>query len=546
MQRNEMRSGESEEESPEVNEGEETAEPVSGQEAYSLLQSVDMDEALHELLRIGRRNGGYVTFDELNRLMPQDLVDAVLTEQVLKGLEVNGVQVIREEDVATCQPAKSRQEENAEGQLEDPARLYMRQMGQLALLRPDEEQRIFKTVGEAETTVRTLFCRLPFATKLLAGLMDAIEGQQLRFDNVVSDSFEGDRDAYVRSLPAFRQLLRKARGAAATDRCLKTLCISQKALESICSDVDERLYLPLSRLAAKQASLATQRPSQRRKREMAVLQDEIARHSSSVSMPAARFLEVFGELRRALKESRDARNRVVEANLRLVVSVIKKYLNRGLGFLDLVQEGNLGLMKAVEKFEYKRGYKFSTYATWWIRQAATRAIADKSRTIRLPVHMVEEMAKVARGQKRLVQKLGREPTDRELAKECGLPIREIRAVRKMAQRPISLHAKVGDDGNACVGDLIPDVSSVNPCEAADGRFMHERLVEVLETLGSREREVLDYRYGLSDGCGRTLEEVGRFFNVTRERVRQIEAKALRKLRHPSRLKLLREYYACCA
>jgi len=546
MRTDEMRSGESEVESPEENEGEETAEPVSGQEAYSLLQSVDMDEALHELLCIGRRNGGYVTFDELNRLMPQDLVDAVLTEQVLKGLEVNGVRIIREEDATACQQITSRQEENEEGALEDPARLYMRQMGQLALLRPGEEQRIFKVIDEAEATVRTVFCRLPFATKLLAGLMDALEGQRLRFDNVVSDSFEGGRDAYVRSLPEFRRLLRKARSAVATARCLKTLCISQKALESICSDVDERLYRPLRSLASKQASLATRRPSRRRERELAVLQDEIARHAASVSMPAARFLEVFGELRRALKEGRDARNRVVEANLRLVVSVVKKYMNRGLGFLDLVQEGNLGLMKAVERFEYKRGYKFSTYATWWIRQAATRAIADKSRTIRLPVHMVEEMAKVARGQKRLVQKLGREPSERELAAECGLSIREIRAVREMAQRPISLQAKVGDDGNACVGDLVPDVSIGNPGEATEGSLMRERLIEVLETLGSREREVLDYRFGLSDGCERTLEEVGRFFNVTRERVRQIEAKALRKLRHPSRIRLLREYYACCA
>ena len=546
MKGNETNAAEGEVESPEVNEREEAAEPVPGQEAYSLLQSVDMDETLHELVRLGERNGGYVTFDELNRLMPQDMVDAVLTEQVLKGLEVSGVQVIREESAATCQQGKSRLEGNEDGPVEDSTRLYMRQMGQMALLRPDEERRIFETIDKADTAVQTAFCRLPFATKLLAGLMDGLEGRSLRFDSVVSESFEGGRDAYVRMIPVFRRLLRKSRGAAATGRCLKTLCISRRALENVCSDIDERVYRPLRRLASQLASLATRRPSRRRKREMAAVQAEIVRCEEAVSMSAPTFLEAFGELRQALKEGRDARNRVVEANLRLVVSVVKKYMNRGLAFLDLVQEGNLGLMKAVEKFEYKRGYKFSTYATWWIRQTATRAIADKARTIRLPVHMVEETAKVARGQRRLVQKLGREPTDRELAEECRLPIHEVLAVRKMAQRPISLQATIGDEENACVGDLVPDVSTENPGEAVEGRLMSERLAEVLETLESREREVLDYRYGLSDGCERTLEEVGRFFNVTRERVRQIEVKAIRKLRHQSRTRLLREYYACCA
>ena len=490
MKRDRVKVEESEMESPEASENEAVAEDVSGTAAYSLLRSGDMDQATDELLRIGRRNGGYVTFDELNRLLPQDMVDAVMTEQVLKRLEINGVQVVREEDAATCQQAKSRQGESEDGPLEDSTRLYMRQMGQAALFQPGEEEAVFKAVSESEAAVRTAFCRLPFAARMLSGLLDAVEGQRLRFDNVVSDRFAGDRDAYARMIPEFRRLLKKARSAAAVARCLKALCISQPALENLCSDV--------------------------------------------------------GQLRRVLKEARDARNRVVEANLRLVVSVVKKYVNRGLEFLDLVQEGNLGLMKAVEKFEYKRGYKFSTYATWWIRQAATRAIADKSRTIRLPVHMIEEIAKVTHEQKRLVQRLGREPTERDLAAECDLPVREIRAVRKMAQRPISLQARIGDDGDACVGDLIPDASSKNPGEAAERRLMRERLVEVLEKLGSRERKVLDYRYGLSDGCGRTLEEVGRLFNVTRERVRQIEANALRKLRHPSRIRLLREYFAPCA
>jgi len=290
----------------------------------------------------------------------------------------------------------------------------------------------------------------------------------------------------------------------------------------------------------------THRPSKRRTCELRSLREKMRDCERAVGMPGAEFVETFGKLRRALADAQAARTRVVEANLRLVVATVKKHLNRGLGFLDLVQEGNTGLMKAVEKFEYRRGYKFSTYATWWIRQAATRAIADQARTIRIPVHMIEMINTILRKQRMLLQRWGREPSEGELAAECGFSVRDIRAARKMAQHPVSLQGRIGDDGDACVGDLIPDVSSAHPAEATEGRLMREKIKEVLATLSGRERDVLDYRFGLSDGFARTLEEVGRFFNVTRERVRQIETKALRKLRHPSRQAILREYYAACA
>jgi RNA polymerase primary sigma factor len=578
-----------------------------------------LDE-VKQLIDLGKEKG-FLTYDEVNDLLPPDIVSSDQIDDVMSMFGEMDIEVVDSAQKVKIPKVKLdlEEEEELEGEQEevefepgvlgrtsDPVRMYLREMGSVSLLTREGEVEIAKRIEEGDRDVARVIYNTPITVKEVIALGDMLENFQINAADISKEVEEEELEEDEEDVQKTR-LLSMINDIRSCDANIEQL--QNALLEALADDERERLAQELQELKSRTADLLKslrlkdrhiERIAQQLKQlsskvdrimadihevssdsdipvdELTALcretrDNEAARAKllSRLSSSPEEALKMEKKLRSAQKKlekieqdsgflayelekeikgieegerkAKDAKSELVEANLRLVVSIAKKYTNRGLQFLDLIQEGNIGLMKAVDKFEYQRGYKFSTYATWWIRQAITRAIADQARTIRIPVHMIETINKLIRTSRQLVQEIGREPSPEEIAERMSLPLDKVRKVLKIAKEPISLETPIGEEEDSHLGDFIEDKGVVSPLEAVIKANLSEQTSRVLSSLTPREEKVLRMRFGIGEKSDHTLEEVGQNFEVTRERIRQIEAKALRKLRHPSRSKKLKSF-----
>ena len=521
-----------------------------------------INEKIRQLIRLSKEQG-YLTIDDINEALPdsvenQDEIDNVLS--ILSNLEIEILEQDQVEDYKQRQEEAEEQESKTSQNdiLDDPVRMYLKQMGQVPLLTREQEVEISKRIENAELKAQEVLFQATIIGNYIAGLGTKLITREERFDRIVIDKKIESRDGYFKNLPKLVEAIQRAEASvlegwdelqkAKNEAERKKINTKFKKRETMLRSHFNKFFFKLKvyeeyldfifPLIDEIETLQNQLDRAKHpktKKDLAI--DTKAIHArfkkieSEQRISPENLIKLIRQTQVHIREAHRAKTEMVEANLRLVISIAKKYTNRGLSFLDLIQEGNMGLMKAVEKFEYRRGYKFSTYATWWIRQAITRSIADQARTIRIPVHMIETLNKVMQVQKQLLQEYGHEPTPEEVADEMNLPVERVQQIMKMAQQPISLQSPVGFGDDTNFGDFIEDKSAENPYDMTAYSLLREKIIDVLDSLTERERRVLSLRFGLIDGYSRTLEEVGKQFKVTRERIRQIEAKALRKMRH---------------